>query len=109
MSFTTNILGNIKWQIFLLEKPKNYSDDSSASFGDAYTRQLQEWCEDNCSGQFIVTEKFGGVTFAKPVDVVSPLGVRFPTSTIKKSGVYLVAFEEEDEAVLFKTTFGGNV
>lgn len=99
------IIGNFNWHTFIIDK----SVGDGSSYSDPMIDWLNTWCKENCAGQFFLLMSPVTIQFSTSINIISPIQKIYPPSTIKEYGKLMLSFENENDAVLFKTTFGGNV
>ena len=106
---TPKIEGNFHWQVFVVDKGPEGSSRSgfNDAFNDAMSDWLGEWCDSNCTGQYFMSMRSTSFNCCLPIKNTSPLQKQFPSSEIRIHGKLIIAFEKDEDAVLFKTTYGG--
>jgi|GEM_PF-4732339 len=85
----------------------------SESLSFSKVTEIKEWCSDNCTGMFFTTKCSSDAIIgcAAKNNGQTPFGDLVLKPTIQtlpdsKNNFYLVLFEYQEDAVLFKSSFG---
>lgn len=98
---------NFKYQFFI-----DLSDSAGSSFGGLSNSgapgEVRKWCLENCKSRYLISSNMA-IGLYHPVPATSPFPeVPFKPSSIEIRQVFLVAFEDDEEATGFKITFLDN-
>ena len=68
----------------------------------------QEWCVENCKGMWLITGRCTARLYSPAAHKSLFVEEVFPPTSIIEYGIFIVSFQEEDEAMAFKLSFEGD-
>jgi len=97
---------HIPWQhVFLVKAAQDSHSSGAYSTNQNIRKKINEWCENNCQSQWLITDKSKITLYANPQVEIPTRSRKYEPCYVQLEDGFIVMLENEEEATAFKLQF----